>query len=112
VLTGQKLTYTIRVKNTGTLPANQVEVTADLPAQIKALQTAGPANGVIDGAHVTFSSIASIAPNQTAIFTIEAQAVSEGDGRFSAQVKSLSLNSPLRSDETTRVISRNDSVRH
>jgi uncharacterized repeat protein (TIGR01451 family) len=111
VLTGQNFSYTIRVKNTGTLPANQVEVSADLPAQVKALQTAGPTNGVINGGHVAFSLVNSIPPNQTATFTIEAQAVSEGDGRFTAQVKSLALSSPLRSDETTRVISKNDSAR-
>ncbi len=111
VLVGQNLTYTIRIKNGGTLTANQVDVTADLPVQIKALRAAGPADGVIEGGHVTFPTIASIPPNQTVSFTIEAQAVSEGDGRFTAQVKSLSLNSPLRSDETTRVISKNDSVR-
>lgn len=106
VAIGQKMTYTIRVKNAGTLPAAQVNVIADLPPQIKPLALFGISNGRINGQRVEFSPVESIRPGMVSVFTIEAQAVSEGDGRFRAEVKSLSLGSPITAEEATRVLPR------
>lgn len=101
---GQKVTYTIRVTNAGTLPATQVNIVADLPPQMKPLSAFGITNGKIEGQRVTFPPVDSIRPGLVSVFTIEAQAVSEGDGRFRAEVKSLSLNSPIAAEEATRIL--------
>ncbi len=106
VAIGQKVTYTIRVRNAGTLPATQVNVVADLPPQMKPLRASGGSNGRIDGQRVTFPPVESIRPDGVSVFTIEAQAAAEGDGRFRAEVKSLSLSSPLTAEEATRILPR------
>ena len=108
---GQTVTYTIRIKNAGTLPANQVEIAADLPPQMRPLRSFGASNGKIDGQRVLFPALDSVRPGQTSVFTIEAVAQSEGDGRFRAEVKTLSLGSPLRAEEPTRILPRNDQPR-
>ena len=108
VQVGQNVTYTIRIKNAGTLQANQVELSAVLPPQMRAVRAFGPSKGKIDGPNVTFAPIESILPNIASVFTIEAQAISEGDSRFQAQVKSLSLGSPIRSEESTRIVPKNE----
>lgn len=101
---GQTVTYTIRVKNTGTLPANQVAISAALPPQTKPIRAFGPSNGKIDGQNVTFAVVDSIKPGIVSAFTIEAQAISEGDGRFRAEVKSLSMINTLASEEATKIL--------
>jgi uncharacterized repeat protein (TIGR01451 family) len=101
---GQKITYTIRIKNAGTLPAAQVNIVADLPPQMKPLGAFGITNGKIEGQRVVFPPVDSIRPGLVSVFTIEAQAISEGDGRFRAEVKSLSLGSPITSEEATRIL--------
>lgn len=108
VAVGQCLTYTIRVRNQGTLAASQVAITAELPPQVKALTASG--NGKIEGQRVSFPLLSSLQPNTTTSFTIETQAISEGDGRFLAEVKSFA-GSPLRSEESTRILPRNSSPR-
>ena len=106
VTIGQKVTYTIRVKNAGTLPAAQVHIVADLPPQMKPLAAFGMSKGKIDGQRVIFPPVESIRPGLVSVFTIEAQALSEGDGRFRAEVKSLSLGNPIAAEEATRILPR------
>jgi uncharacterized repeat protein (TIGR01451 family) len=108
---GQKFTYTIRVRNTGTLPAAKVEVSAELPPQVKALNSFGLGNGKIDGQKVTFPVIEAVQPGLVSVFTIEVQAVSEGDGRFRAEAKSLSLGTPIRAEEPTRILAKPENPR-
>jgi uncharacterized repeat protein (TIGR01451 family) len=108
VQVGQKVTYTLKVKNAGTIQANQVEIAAELPVQTRAVQTTGVVKGKIDGQKVVFPAIAAIKPGETCALTIEADAVSEGDGRLQVDVKSLALVTPIHSEEPTRVIARND----
>ena len=101
---GQKLTYTIRVRNAGTIADNQIEIVAELPPQLKPLRAFGASNGRIEGKRIVFAPIASLKPNVLSVFTIEAQAEGEGDGRVRVELKSLSLRSPLSAEESTRVL--------
>jgi uncharacterized repeat protein (TIGR01451 family) len=104
VQVGQQVTYTIRVKNAGTLSATKVEVAATLPPQLRPTRAFGQGNGTIDGQRVTFPALAALQPGQVTVFTIDAQTVTEGDARFQAEVKSFSLTNPIRAEEPTRVL--------
>jgi len=105
---GQTVTYTIRIKNAGNLPASQVQINAELPPQMRPLRSFGVSTGKIDGQRVVFPAIDAVKPGQTSVFTIEAQAQSEGDGRFRAELRSLTLGSPLRAEEPTRILPSNN----
>jgi uncharacterized repeat protein (TIGR01451 family) len=112
---GQRNTYTIRVKNTGTLAAKKVVVSADVPVEpsndspraIRPVRATGPGpQGTIDGHRVTFPALDSLAPNAEATFVIEAEGVVPGQARFRAEVGGAPLAQPLRAEEPTRVLGR------
>lgn len=103
VLVGQQLTYTIRVKNAGTVDATQIDLTADLPAQVKVLKTGGPTKGRITGQKVVFAQLDALQPGSQAVYTIVCQAMQEGTGKLHAELQSLSLRVPLTGEEATRI---------
>jgi uncharacterized repeat protein (TIGR01451 family) len=111
VAVGQRTTYTVRVRNAGTLAARQVAVTAVVPNLLKATRATGPKTaGTItadkESARVTFPALDSLAPNAEATFVIEVDGAVPGDARFRAEARSLLLAHPLRAEEPTRVLAR------
>jgi len=106
IAVGQRTTYTIRVKNAGSLAARKVVVSAEAPKQLmKAVKATGPGSqGRISGNEITFPPIDSLAPNAEATFTIEVEALMPGDARFRAEARSVLLAQPLRAEEPTRIL--------
>jgi uncharacterized repeat protein (TIGR01451 family) len=101
---GKQVTYTIRVKNAGTLAAAKVVLTLQLPAQLRPNSANGPTKGQISGQTVTFAELASIPAGSTSVFTLNADALSPGTAKFVAELQSLSLTAPIRMEESTRVV--------
>jgi uncharacterized repeat protein (TIGR01451 family) len=107
IVVGQRTTYTIRVKNAGTLAAKKVTVSATAPESMKLLRATGPGpQGKIDGQQVVFPALESLAPNAEATFMVEVAGVNAGDARFRAEVRSVLLAQPLRAEEPTRILGR------
>lgn len=112
---GQRTTYTIRVKNAGTLAAKRVGVSAeivsagsaDTPRALKPIRATGPGSqGTIEGYRVTFPVLDAIAPNAEVSFTVEAEGAVPGEARLRAEVKGAMTGRPLRAEEPTRVLGR------
>lgn len=101
---GRRVTYTIRVTNQGTLAMDQIGVIADIPKELRPLDALGARRGTINGQVVTYPVIESLPPGQTVVFIIVAQATAEGDTRFRAAVKAMSMPAPIISEEATRII--------
>src|SRR5262245_52923857 len=99
-----KTTYSVKVFNTGTLAAGQVEVVAELPPQLKFVRATGPAQFKVEGQKVVFGAVDSLKANGTAAYTVEVEAVSPGDARFKVEARSPVLSAPLREEESTRVV--------
>jgi uncharacterized repeat protein (TIGR01451 family) len=107
VAIGQETTYTVRVKNAGTLPATKVKVTALVPEFMKPIRATGPlVQGVIDKKNITFAAIESLAPGAESTFVIVVEGLLAGDGRFRAEASSPLLAQPVRAEEPTRVLGR------
>jgi len=110
VAVGQKTTYTIRVKNAGTMAANNVDVSAEVPTLMRTIRGSGPgAEGKIERPmkapeRVTFPRIATLAPNAESTFVIEVEGLVPGEARFRAEAKSPILKQPIRAEEPTRVL--------
>lgn len=105
VAVGQATTYTIRVKNSGTLAARQVIVSADVPTIMRPVRATGPGKaGQIDGQKVVFPALESVAPNAETVFVVGVEGRAPGDARFRAEVRSVLLAQPLRAEEPTRVL--------
>lgn len=104
---GKKVRFQIRVKNQGTVSARNIEVTALVPPELKAVRGTGAAEGRVDATgRVTFSKVDEVQPGQTLTFTVEVDAAQVGDARFKAEVKAAHLTNPLREEQSTRVTGR------
>jgi uncharacterized repeat protein (TIGR01451 family) len=104
---GQQTTYTIRVRNTGTLAAKQVIASADVPKNLRPLRATGPGKpGQVDGQRIVFPPLDSLAPDAEATFVVAVEGSVPGDARFRAEVRSVMLAQPLRAEEPTRVLDR------
>jgi uncharacterized repeat protein (TIGR01451 family) len=107
VAVGQRVTYTVRVKNAGTEAAKQVRVSADVPEVLRPTRGTGPgAAATIAGPKVTFPALDTLAPGAETTFVIEAEARLPGDARFAVEVRSPSQAQPLRAVEPTRVVAK------
>src|SRR5262249_29066196 len=101
---GTRVTYTIQVSNQGTLPLDQVDVSATVPPVMRALGGRGLTQVAPRGNVVTFPAITNLQPNQTATLYVFAQAIEAGDGRLRIAVQSPSLAQPVVTEEATRIL--------
>jgi uncharacterized repeat protein (TIGR01451 family) len=102
---GKRVRYQIRVKNQGTVLAQNIDVTAIAPPELKPVRgSGGTADARIDATGlVTFPAVSELQPGQTLTFTVEADAAQPGDARFRAEVKAAHLKSSLKEEQSTRI---------
>ncbi|VTS01939.1 COG1361 family protein [Tuwongella immobilis] len=101
---GQRTTYTITVKNTGTLAATGIQIVANVPPQMRAVRGSGPTEGRNEGNLVQFGTIDQLPPNQQATFQVEVEATAAGDARFRVEARGPTLNQPVKVEEATRIL--------
>jgi uncharacterized repeat protein (TIGR01451 family) len=99
---GNPAVYTIEVTNQGTLPGNQVQVTATVPEQMRFV-AAGPGEYRVDGQKVTFAPRDGLEPGQTWTFTVSVMTLKVGDARFQAELRSATLREPVVVQQSTTV---------
>jgi uncharacterized repeat protein (TIGR01451 family) len=101
---GKRLTFTIQVKNQGTVSARTIEVTAQAPSQLKAIRGTGPVEGRIDATgKITFPAVDELQPGASLTLTVEVEGAQAGDARFHAEVKAAHLTKALQEDQAIRV---------
>jgi uncharacterized repeat protein (TIGR01451 family) len=100
---GARTTYRVEVTNQGSLPGNQVEILAVVPAQMRLLGAQGPARHRLDGQRVQFEPLDALAPRQTVSYTVEVQAQQAGDARFKIELRSSTLSEPVIGEESTTI---------
>ena len=103
---GRQIVYTIRITNQGTLPADQIQVVAEVPGLMRPLGGRGLQAATVSGNTVRFQPINNLPPNQVATLYVYAQAIDQGDARFRVSVQSPSLATPLITEEATRILPR------
>jgi len=104
LLIGDSTTYTLRVTNQGTAPDSNVQVRVQFPDNIQPVSANGETQGQVQGSQVVFGALTTIAPKQVATWTIQAKAISQGDGRVNAFVDSAVLKGrPVTEVESTQV---------
>lgn len=100
---GKQTTYEIKVVNQGSKEATNVNVTAMLPAGMKALGADGEVPGNVQGQQVTFQPIGRIDPKQTVRLKIQAQGTMPGDQRIVVRVRTDGIPDPITKEESTTV---------
>jgi uncharacterized repeat protein (TIGR01451 family) len=104
---GKRVLYQVTVTNTGTLPANDIEVKFTLPAEMKLTAVKGPTDdkATVAGPLVTFAKANNVAPQQKLVYFIEAEAVRAADARAQVEVLSPVLEGgPIFEQESTRIV--------
>ncbi len=100
---GGRTAFRVMVSNTGSLPAERVQVTATLPAGMRMTTAYGPTTYQVDGARLTFTPLEALPPGQTLTYIVEMQAVKPGDGRFRAELTTSTLREPVVKEECASV---------
>jgi uncharacterized repeat protein (TIGR01451 family) len=109
---GGRTTYTINVTNQGSLPGNQVQITAYVPKEMRVINARGPSTPRVEGNTITFPGVDSVQPKQTLEYTVEAEALQAGDVRFRAELRSQTLgNVPVIEEESTNIYDAGSSGR-
>jgi uncharacterized repeat protein (TIGR01451 family) len=103
VQVGGRITYTVIVTNTGSLPGTQIEVRAVMPKELQVVNTDGPAKARQDGNSVIFPIVDSLPPKQTLTYTIDAQALQPGDVRVRVELRTATLRDPLIKEQSTTI---------
>lgn len=104
LLVGETTTYTLKVINQGTAADHNVEAVIIFPPQMQPVSAAGVTPGKVEGQKVTLSPLAVIGPKESAVWTVKAKAVTVGDARIRAEIKTELLKSqPVLEVEATQV---------
>jgi len=101
---GQQTQYRMEVTNQGSLPAEAVQVAAVVPDEMHVLGAQGPTTAKVDGQRVTFPALASLAPGQMVVYTVDVQAVKAGTVYFRAELTTSTMTKPLVEEESTSVL--------
>jgi uncharacterized repeat protein (TIGR01451 family) len=104
---GGKITYRIAVTNTGSLPGNQVEISATVPKELQVTNTDGPTKARLEAGRVIFPSVDNLQPKQTLNYSIECQALQPGDVRFRVELRTATVREPVVKEESTTIFAGN-----
>ncbi|MBR5709786.1 MAG: DUF11 domain-containing protein [Thermoguttaceae bacterium] len=104
VLIGEKTTYNINVVNQGTKAAQNVRVSAQIPAGMEFLNAEAPTSYRMGPNNtVVFDPAPQLPPKAEIRFKILVKAVNPGDQRLKLSVVSDELSSPVTKEESTQV---------
>ena len=100
---GGQTTYEIHVVNQGSKEANNVRISAQLPAGLKFISAEGPTRYSTDGSRVQFESLARLAPKSDTSYRVRVQGIHPGDLRVRVQLLTDEMQEPVTKEESTRV---------
>lgn len=100
---GSPITYTIRVKNEGEAPDQNIQITATLPEQLKLDNADGPTESQHEGSTITFQPIDQLNPGEEAEYTLTATVQSAGAAQLKVELVSQSFTSPVETSEPTQL---------
>jgi uncharacterized repeat protein (TIGR01451 family) len=103
VKVGSNTVYTIKVKNQGDAPANQVKVMIEVPSQLEVVEATGDAEAQVSGQDVTFGPVQSLAEGDVLTYQLECEATGTGDVKLRTELESEYLDSPVADVEPTRL---------
>jgi uncharacterized repeat protein (TIGR01451 family) len=100
---GAETSYEIRITNNGSKTATNVQLAAELPAELLALKTDGPTKSQVKGQKIVMEPISELAPREEAVYRIAVQGQKAGDHVIRVQVISDEFSTPVTKEESTKV---------
>ncbi len=99
---GSETAYEIRVKNEGSAPAKNVNVSCELPAGMTLVNVDAGIPFAAEQNMLVFQPISQIRPGETVTLRVHVKSAQAGNHRFRARLSSESIDEPLVGDELTR----------
>jgi uncharacterized repeat protein (TIGR01451 family) len=100
---GAETIYQVRVTNTGSKAATNIQVAAALPPELRPVSADGATRGVVEGQNIFFEPLGSLAPGAEVNFKVHATGLRTGDYTIRVQIASDELHTPVTKEEHTRV---------
>lgn len=102
---GGKATYRVTVRNRGTGPARDVQITVEVPGELVAVRgrVATGRDATIEDGRIIFPPLPSLAAGAAVTVYADLEAVRPGSARVRAVVTGPDLPSPVREEQATRV---------
>lgn len=99
---GTPTAYEIRIRNTGTKAAAQVQLACHLPPGVTLLTAKGPTASAAKNGTIVFKPITSLLPGKTAVYRLQVRGITAGNHRFRARLLSETIKTPLTFEELTK----------
>ena len=96
----KQTTYIITVTNQGSTDATNIKIKARADDKQELVTSSGPTTGMVSGRNITFASLASLAPKQSAAWRVNVKALSPGSVRFKVKMTSDQLEGGAPVEET------------
>ncbi len=96
-------TYEVRVVNQGSKAATNVQLTVQLPPEMRAVAAEGPTRQLAEGNRIAFEPLPRLAPKSNTTYRIRVQGLKPGDLRIRAQLLTDEIRMPVTKEESTRV---------
>ena len=111
VAASENVTYTITVDNQGDATANNIEVTATMPDQLKYNSADGVSKASVEGKTIKFDNVEQLAAKEKIVWKILATPVQEkvktgDDVLLKVELKSKNLSQPANAEEPTTIYVR------
>jgi hypothetical protein len=94
--------YTVKVKNTGTLPAADIEIKALIPPEMRYADGTFPGKANPGPGFVSFDKV-TIEAGTERNYIIEVDTLKPGDVRFRVEMRAPGLAEPVFEEESTRI---------
>ena len=103
VTVGDRVTSKLQLKNSGTAPARNVQLSIRLPSELRLVEVRGR-KFQQKGDRVIFDSIDELAPRTNVAFELILEPTSEADARIQLEISAEHLTKPHRRDETIQIV--------
>jgi uncharacterized repeat protein (TIGR01451 family) len=103
---GGEVTYTIRIRNQGTAPDQQIQISATLPEGLEFLEGSGDTEVTAEGQELTIAPLEELAPEEEAQWQIQARATGDQQQqvRFRVNLESQALDQQVVAEEPTTIL--------
>jgi uncharacterized repeat protein (TIGR01451 family) len=101
-----EVTYTIGIRNQGTAPDQQIQISATLPEGLEFLEGSGETDVTADGQELTIAPLQELAPEKEARWQIKARAKTQDQQqvRFRVNLSSQALEQQVVAEEPTTIL--------
>jgi uncharacterized repeat protein (TIGR01451 family) len=101
---GKTVVYRMVITNTGSAPANRIEVKGIAPEPLRPAKASGPSRNTINGRLIAFDKVDNLQPGNSLTYQFECDALKAGDIRFRVEYTSDLNENPIYEEESTHIV--------